>query len=79
MRWVKWIERSPTRGDTDDTLFVLTKRIDSEGELIFDCNHYRKAVTPTSNILWLEGASRLPDVDHVPPPQSVSHVRKVEL
>ena len=77
MRWVDWAERAPTREDTDDTQFVLTRRVDREGSLIFECYHYLKKPHPI--VYWLEGTRAAPLENYTSSFGSATHIRKVEL
>lgn len=79
MRWVNWAERAPTSEDTDDTQFVLTRRVDRDGSFVFESYHYLKKQHPAITIFWLEGARAAPIENCTSPSRSVSHVRKVEL
>lgn len=74
MRWVKWSERAPTVADTDQTRYVITKRV-YKGELIFQCVAYCRE--DPGNACWLEGAKA--DSIEVHQPQPITHIRKVDL
>lgn len=79
MRWINWAERAPTREDTDDTQFVLTRRVARDGSLVFENYHYLKKLHPVIVIFWLEGARAAPIENYTSPSRSVSHIRRVEL
>ena len=74
MRWVKWSERAPTVADTDQTRYVITKRL-YRGKLIFQCLGYNR--DDPGDAYWLEGAKA--DSIEVHQPQPITHIRKVEL
>lgn len=76
MRWVKWSERAPTVADTDQTRYVITKRLHA-GEILFQCVPYNG--TDAVSGYWLEGARDALCESLATAAQSVSHIRKVEL